>query len=497
MSTETELKLAIAPEHVEKFLQYPLLQTFTATTKHLCNTYFDTSELDLLKKKIGLRIRYVDNMRLQTIKTAGQSIGGLHQRQEWEMAIDGDVPRYELMPEQIRARMPASSLLLPVFTTNFQRKQWNIEIGDSMVELVLDQGTIQSSQTVMPLYEIELEIKKGSTTALYNIALDLLNYLSLRIENQSKAARGYQLFHPKAPKIVHAAIIHLDRTMTAKQAFIHTVWQELQHLQANEFSILSGDNVEAIHQMRVAVRRLRSYFGIFKPFVPVPCEEYSMLRKELHWLGEESGMARDWDVFYQTLYEVRQQVATTAVLDSLVVTVRYFKTQAHEKMREILNSTRYHRLLLSLGKWLTQQNEVTETSGARWELPVTELAGEILQRRYLFVQEQGEKLLKLSETQRHAVRIEIKKLSYAARLFASLYPSENTQDYLNTVSKLQTELGILNDMAVAHSLLDRAGLHPHSPAQHLLIGWYAYQRVIHLKKLEKTWTTWLKQKTFW
>jgi len=497
MSTETELKLSIAPEQIEKFLQYPLLQKFTSTTKHLRNTYFDTLELDLLKQKIGLRIRYVDNMRVQTIKTAGQSVGGLHQRQEWETAIDGDIPRYEPMPEQIRAKMPELSLLLPVFTTNFQRKQWNIELGDSMVELVLDQGTIQSAQTVMPLHEIELELKKGSTTALYDIALDLINYLPLRIENQSKAARGYHLFHPKAPKIVHATAIKLDPAMTAKQAFIHTVWQELQHLQANEFLILSGDNVEAIHQMRVAVRRLRSYFGIFKPSVPVPCDGYTMLRKELHWLGEESGAARDWDVFYQTLREVKQQVVATTALDSLAVTVQYFQKQAYEKMRETLNSSRYHRLLLSLGKWLTQQGESTEISGFRWELPVTELASEILQRRYLFVQEQGEKLLKLSEEQRHAVRIEIKKLSYAARLFTSLYPSENTQDYLDTLSKLQTELGILNDMAVAHSLLDRAGLHPHSPARNLLIGWYAYQRVIHLKRLEKTWATWLKQKTFW
>ncbi|MEZ5671970.1 MAG: CHAD domain-containing protein [Thiotrichaceae bacterium] len=58
--------------------------------------------------------------------------------------------------------------------------------------------------------------------------------------------------------------------MTAKQAFIHIVWQELRHLQANEAAILHDNNVEAIHQMRVAVRRLRACFGIFKPFVHVP-----------------------------------------------------------------------------------------------------------------------------------------------------------------------------------------------------------------------------------
>jgi len=276
------------------------------------------------------------------------------------------------------------------------------------------------------------------------------------------------------------------------------VWQELQHLQANELAMLSGENSEeAIHQMRVAVRKLRSCFGIFKTFAPVPCDDYAMLRQELHWLGEKSGVARDWDVFEQTIHKVQQQVTATTVMDSLAVTVRYFKIQAHETMRETLNSPRYHRLLLSLGKWLTQQSESPEISESRWELPISTLSSEILQRRYLFVQEQGEKLLKLSEKQRHAVRIEIKKLSYAARFFISLYPSKNTEDYLKLLAKLQTELGILNDMAVAHSLLNRAGLHPQAPARHLLIGWYAYQRANYLQKLEKTWATWLKQKTFW
>ena len=498
MSTETELKLSIAPEYIEKFLQYPLLQTIVPTTKQLRNVYFDTPELDLLKQKIGLRIRYVGQIHLQTLKTAGKSVGGLHQRQEWEVEIQGDTPCYEQIPEQIREKMPAFSAILPVFTTNFQRKQWDIQLGDNLVELVLDQGTIQAAQTALPLYEIELELKQGSTTALYDIALDLLNYLPLRIENQSKAARGYQLFHPKVPQVAHAAPIHLDRAMTAKQAFIHIVWQELQHLQANELAMLSGENSEeAIHQMRVAVRKLRSCFGIFKTFVPVSCDGYAMLRQELHWLGEKSGVARDWDVFEQTIHKVQQHLTTTTVMDSLAVTVRYFKIQAHETMRETLNSPRYHRLLLSLGKWLTQQSESPEISESRWELPISTLSSEILQRRYLFVQEQGEKLLKLSEKQRHAVRIEIKKLSYAARFFISLYPSKNTEDYLKLLAKLQTELGILNDMAVAHSLLNRAGLHPQAPARHLLIGWYAYQRANYLQKLEKTWATWLKQKTFW
>jgi triphosphatase len=494
MSTETELKLSIAPEHIEKFLQHPLLQQ-TSTTKHLRNVYFDTQTLDLLKQKIGLRIRYVDNQRVQTVKTAGQSVGGLHQRQEWEVAITSDTPERDKIPKKIRDKMP-SSPIVSVFTTDFQRIQWDIQQGDSTVELVLDQGCIKTAQASSPLHEIELELKKGSTLALYEIALDLHNYVPLRIENQSKAERGYELFRPQVCKIVHAEAVQLNQSMTTKQAFIHIVWQGLKHLQANELAILQGNDAEAIHQMRVAIRHLRAYFQIFKPFVPVPCEGYATLRQELRWLGEEAGVVRDWDVFYQSLEEVRKQIVTTDVLDTLAVTVQYFQTQSYQKIQAILQSPRYHHLLLTLGKWLTQQHEL-EYPEAHWDAPIQQLAHEMLQRHWRLVREHGENLLELSEEQRHAVRIEIKKLSDAARGVMSLYPTEITQDYLDTLTQLQSELGILNDMAIAHTLLDRAGLHPRSPARHLLIGWYAYQRVTHLKKLEKTWATWLKQKTFW
>ncbi|MEZ5671972.1 MAG: CYTH domain-containing protein [Thiotrichaceae bacterium] len=87
MSTETELKLSIAPEHIEKFLQYPLLQQLLATTKQLHNTYFDTEKFDLQKFKLVYAFVIFDGQRVQTLKTSGQSVGGLHQRREWESLV--------------------------------------------------------------------------------------------------------------------------------------------------------------------------------------------------------------------------------------------------------------------------------------------------------------------------------------------------------------------------------------------------------------------------
>ena len=65
MTTETELKLRIAPEQVEKFLRLPILQSAVQTTErqHLYNTYFDTADHALLQQGVGLRVRRIGNQQ--------------------------------------------------------------------------------------------------------------------------------------------------------------------------------------------------------------------------------------------------------------------------------------------------------------------------------------------------------------------------------------------------------------------------------------------------
>lgn len=490
MPTETELKLSLAPAHVHKFLQHPLLQHYPVTTKQLRNTYFDTVKLELLQRKIGLRIRYLEQRRIQTLKTAGHSVGGLHQRQEWETEIAQDTPDLSKIPSFLAIRL--LNPLLPVFTTDFKRMQWDIPQGDSLIELVLDQGTIATPHATMPLCEIELELKTGNPTALYELALNLLEHLPLQLENRSKAARGYQLFQPKNHEATKAEPIVLQKNITARAAFEQIMWNELRHLQLNELAVLNPQHqVEAIHQMRVAVRRLRSCLGVFKSLI-APSEEYTELRNELQWLGNVLGIARDWDVFAETLDAVQAQVSDVAIL-SLQNSVRYLQTQASQHACETLHAPRYHRLLLRLGKWLLQQ-KVGESA---LDVEVKTVATEILQRRYEVVQARGKKLSTLNDTQRHKMRIEIKKLNYATRFFGSLYASDKVYLHLNYLSELQTELGVLNDIHVAQRLLDQVGLPPRAPVRLILKGWYAGQRENYLKKLEKTWTTWSTQKNFW
>ena len=83
----------------------------------------------------------------------------------------------------------------PIFETNFARTSWDLKLTEQLwVELAWDQGEIKVGDNVLPINEIELELKKGQLAyALFELAADLAYTIPLTIERNSKAWRGYQL----------------------------------------------------------------------------------------------------------------------------------------------------------------------------------------------------------------------------------------------------------------------------------------------------------------
>ncbi|MDM8559973.1 CYTH and CHAD domain-containing protein [Candidatus Parabeggiatoa sp. HSG14] len=507
MSIETELKLHIASEKTDRFRQHPLLQSaiHTHAPQRLYNTYFDTPDHALLQQGVGLRVRCIGDKRLQTLKTAGSGLGGLHQRQEWEMEIVEDTPDYSLFPE---GALPAwcsdkknLEQIQPLFVTDFMRTTWLIAMKDgSKIEMVLDQGEIKTQTASIPLSEIELELKAGSPETLYQVALTLQKTVPLKIENKSKAAYGYALHKPIPLTYRKAGIVALTSDMTSEQAFIHILWHCLSHLQANEDMVLYGEDIEGVHQMRVALRRLRSCLSLYNTLIPK--KKLLKLRTEVKWLTQILGIARDWDVFALSLQEMqpfyKKSLSSNELLD-LQVKVANFQTCAYVTVRDALHSSRYNRLLLWLGKWLTQRRwrrKLQDNALQRLDSPVSDFASQILELHYQRVYQQGKNFAQLNSEQLHNLRISIKKMGYGTRFFTELYPQQAAR-YAKNLSRLQDELGILNDANVASHKLNQIGLNKNASVRHFLNGWYAHQQSAHLARLETAWQAFLEQNIFW
>ena len=213
MSTEIELKYLIdGGDVVGQFTQLLNQHQFTykQAARQLSNTYFDTTDRMLRQYDFGLRVRKADDYTEQTIKTAGIVVGGLHQRPEYNVAIDASTPNLALFPadiwpatadvEQLQANLNA------IFSTDFHRTTWLVNVGESVVEVAFDHGIIeskshskgqsesQSKGQTLPINEIELELVSGERQAIFTLAKALCQAFHVTPGRQSKAARGYQLW---------------------------------------------------------------------------------------------------------------------------------------------------------------------------------------------------------------------------------------------------------------------------------------------------------------
>ena len=209
MTTEIELKYLIPVNDegndlvVDKITALLKAQnnTFTLDKKQLSNSYFDNSDLALRKMDIGLRIRAVDQDYEQTVKTAGKVVGCLHQRPEYNVALEGnnlDLALFpaHIWPEHVDIAKLQKSLQV-IFNTNFFRQTWLITQESSIIELALDRGKIfiDCNVDTLDINELEIELVSGDEHALFTLAEQLMIVVQMKPGKLSKAARGYALYH--------------------------------------------------------------------------------------------------------------------------------------------------------------------------------------------------------------------------------------------------------------------------------------------------------------
>lgn len=216
MEYEIELKL-LTDKTAGEVINTKLLPELGVDVKRdslvLTNHYFDSKERTLRKNDIGLRIRGNNQHFEQTLKTAGKSIGGLHQRSEYNVSLDApstaqqaQFPKLALFPKTAWPNtinpMELEPKLEVLFTTHFKRESYLIAVTPSdSVEMVWDLGEIRSGNKTLEICEIELELKKGSASALFLLARRLVQLLPTSIGVDSKAARGYSLLDDYRPNI--------------------------------------------------------------------------------------------------------------------------------------------------------------------------------------------------------------------------------------------------------------------------------------------------------
>lgn len=506
MAVETELKLRIAPEQLARLKRHALLKAHQATrpvTRCLYNIYFDTPKLDLHKAEMALRLRRAGRQWLQTLKGGGSVKSGLHQRNEWEVPVSGaeldfSLPDMEAWDEHLPPSLRKK--LQPVFITDFSRSSRMLLWQDAQIELCMDQGEVRTEQHSTPICELELELKSGEPGRLFELALAILDIVPFELEAVSKAEQGFRLLSGYAGHPVKSVVSGIAGNDTLADVLQTLIWSCLQHLQSNLHGAMSSDDAEYLHQMRVALRRLRVVLRMAGKLRAD--EQLAALSQDAAALGAALGRIREWDVFIAgTAQPMCMRMAGHAGLQALLAVSERQRDACYAALRSETQARELQRLLLRFAIWM---------NGAYWQMPMQ--AGEAVPQAHEFAMRRLQKLAKrfarsvqqlngLDAGRLHALRITAKKLRYSAEFFAVLYDKHKARSFLNALSEVQEVLGQINDVAVAHRLLDElaaiADLSAHQEAVVLARGWIAHDLSQQFVSLRKTIRRFEKQPEFW
>jgi len=463
------MKLEVTEEAAAALRGSPILAA-EPECKPLRAVYYDTPDHALAEVGFSLRIRTSGDSRIQTVKASGAASAGLFVRSEWEMAVEDDAPVLDHTTPILAKLGALSEEIGPLFEVTVERCTWVLQEGDAAVEVVLDQGQIRSGDYEEMVCEIELELKEGAPADLFRLAHKLNAIAPVRIGVLSKSDRGYRLAKP-AREAFKAESVVLKPKMDVTAAFQHIVQMCLRQFRLNEHILQENRSPKALHQARVALRRLRSALSIFASLFEGD-EKAAALRDDLRSLAGILGGARNLDVLIER--------AEPGPLRDRLQSAR---DEAYTGVEVALASPKTRTLILDLMEWLVDGAWLPDAGGeARRSEPVGAFAQTALDRYRRKVKKGGRRLAKADDETRHGVRKDAKKLRYASEFFASLFHDKKSRRrykrFIAGLEELQDQLGLLNDLATAPEEIHKLGVEGDPEAQALL-GTQAKKPLIH------------------
>jgi triphosphatase len=483
---EVELKLLVEPEQLTTLIDSPPMVAHAhnkGTVRLLKDTYYDTPGGTLQRDGVTLRVRQFRKRFVQTVKVAAAEAGIPLRRGEWESPVAGMAPDFQALTPLMSMGLQdalARDPLQPIFATELRRRLRTLTLPSGTVEVAFDTGVVKSGERTAPICEIELELKSGGAAALYDLALLLSEHAAIRPTTRSKAERGFELAFETAPAVHGPRQLQLSGEVSLDDAFTQLLRSALQQLLLNQPAAEDGRNPEGVHQLRIALRRLRCALTMLGSLAP--SAKVESLRADAKWLASTLAAARNWDVFLgQTLVEVAHACSTVAGFDLVREIAEQRRHNGYVAVRSALTDRRAGRFELALGAWIEQRGWRCDISADR----LTELAAPAITAAVRALAKQHDRVLKrgrhfkrLPLEARHDLRLAVKKLRYAADFFLPLFGEDGTaKRYARRLSRLQERLGRYNDAGTTRHLM--AELAPDSmpaPAREALgavLGWQA------------------------
>jgi len=461
---ETELKFQVPPAQGEALRR--ALATASARTVRLQAMYAETPGQQLAAAGLALRLRKEGRTWVQTLKGRGD---GLLRRLEHEVRLPPQ-PGVPVLDPRRHAGTEAGELLMQalaggealrtLYRTDVHRLHRRVRHGGALIEIAYDRGRIVADGRAVAVNEVEFELVSGPPAALATLAARWAARFGLWWDVRSKSERGARLAlgRDQVPA-VKAVAAELPAGAGPGQAWSAVLQSALAQALPNAAEIAAGtDAPEHLHQLRVALRRLRSALRWFADWGGDAAAAHAL---EADWRGPfgRLGAARDTDVLAHSLQPALAAAGAPPFEWPAVV--------SDAGPGEIVRSSEFTALLLR-----TLALSMAPPAGEDGGVPALQAAAaRVLRRAWRRVLSDAAAFADASAEERHRTRRRLKRFRYGLEYLRPLLSRKPALRLHRAVCQALDVLGELNDLHTAE-LRFRECAHA-DPRAWFAVGWAA------------------------
>lgn len=507
---ECELKLEGSPDALDAAFASLLQGQKAAPARTLLSMYFDTPGGALWAHGRSLRVRKAQGKYIQTLKWPDSGSRAADTRNEIETKSAGSEPDLSLFGPDIAGEleeMTGGAPLVHRFSAQMKRKIAPVSAGRTQIEAALDSGHIIDGDNQLPVRELELELKSGDPADLYEFAEQLSAVYNLRLGVLTKSQRGYLLAAGEAAPIRKAASPISAEDMRLDDLVASALTECADHFVMNWPALLQSDNPDAIHQMRVGIRRLRAMLAVFHRDIPNP--RFQTLRGEAREIATALGLARDTDVFLAAIDEGPfATMPTDASIDAFRTGVEERREEGYGRAHAILAAPQTTRFVLELRAFVARRgwrDGLDADNLIGLGEPAVKFAVRTLDRldrkARKLARKLGRRIGESPPEEIHRLRIVLKNIRYNAEMFGPLFSDRGSvKKFTRIVAHLQEVLGVYNDGAVSADIIadiERRADPVCARAAGIVLGWIARGMKDSAGRLHEDFRAFRKADRFW
>ncbi|KAA0238852.1 MAG: CHAD domain-containing protein [Dehalococcoidia bacterium] len=460
-SEQTEIEWQFAALDVRPVARWletanvPGYRVISGPEKLLRDSYLDTEDWRIHRAGFTCRVREKDSGPELTLKSMADPSAGIRTRREvtGQPPPGGDLLEATGVCGELLRAAAGKRPLREVFRLETRRRVFQLHDAEGEVaEIALDETSIPVGEDgPVRLSRVEVEVSGGTVERAQRFVGVMVAMAALTAAGPSKfEAALIATGQAPAPRTPDLGPTEVRPEMSAGEVGFAVMRRHFGVFLANEAGTRLGEDIEALHDMRVAARRLRAAMAAFRPFLPPALER---VRLELGRVAAALGVVRDLDVQLERMAEWREGFSAEEghALDAIEGLLTRRRVAGRQRMLAALDSRRYENFVVRFAAMLRRGPPRTFAPG---KVSILAAAPDLLEKRYRRVRKLGDAITRSSPaSDYHTLRIDAKKLRYALEFVGPIYGKPAT-GFSQRVTALQDVLGLHQDAEIAVTMLD-------------------------------------------